>query len=57
MPLATWDIKEGITEVESEGVGVFSNTKVSCLEIKASTAVWLVLSKHKVEPNEWVNAN
>lgn len=34
MPLATWDIKEGIMEVENEGVGGIFNTKVSCLEIK-----------------------
>lgn len=34
MPLAMWDIKEGIMEVESEGVGGVFNTKVSCLGIK-----------------------
>lgn len=39
------------------GGRVFSNTKVSCLEIKASTAVWLVLSKYKVQTVVWVNVN
>lgn len=33
------EIEERIMEVESEGMGGFSNTKVSCLKIKASTAV------------------
>lgn len=31
MPLAMWDIKEGIMEVESEGVGGFFSNKKSAL--------------------------
>lgn len=39
-------------EVENEGVGGIFNTKVSCLEIKTSTALSLVLKNIKYQmPN------
>lgn len=42
MPLAMWDIKEGIMEVEIEGVGRIFNTTVSCLEIiKTSPKIYI----------------
>lgn len=47
MPLVMWDIKEGIMEVENEGVGGIFNTKVSCSEIKTSIALRLVLKNIK----------
>lgn len=43
------DIKEGI--IQSGGVSFIfpPNTKVSCLEIKASTALWLRWNKYVIE--------
>lgn len=39
-------LKKGLRKWKSEGVGGIFNTKVSCLEIKTSTALGLVLKKH-----------